>query len=394
MKDIQRGIIQLVYSGITGEKAEIPDNFDWQQALRAARAHGIEVLLYFGIFHSKIKMPEDLLLELKNRVFLLASQDAKQGYAIRTLMQAFDAKRISYLLLKGAALKNYYPHPEMRHMLDADILIQIEEYDKIKEIMEELGYTFHLESNHEYIWIKDAMQVELHKYLIPSYNKDFFAYFGSGWDFVRKTQDGRCSMKDEDYFIYLFVHLAKHYRDSGIGIKPFVDLWVYRRAKPDLNEAYMEKAMQKLQLFSFYENCMQLLQVWFAKGEENAVTERMTLHIFSAGENGTIENQQLSKALKERNAMQSKKNLHTKLFFKEIFPVYSTMRKKYPILEKVPILLPVFWLIRIASVILFKREEIKNSAEKMHRLTKENIDAYEEQLRFVGLDYNFGENKK
>ena len=61
-----------------------------------------------------------------------------------------------------------YPYPEMRAMSDLDIFIKTEEYDKIKVIMTEMGYTEGSESDHELHWHNDRLCIEFHKRLIPS----------------------------------------------------------------------------------------------------------------------------------------------------------------------------------------------------------------------------------
>ena len=126
------------------------------------------------------------------------------------------------MLLKGTLLKEMYPKKELRAMGDADILIKTEQYDKIKPIMQGLGFEERTESDHELIWRKPQLLLELHKKLIPSYNKDYYAYFGDGWQLGKPNSNfpHRFEMSDEDQMIYLFTHFAKHYRDAGIGIRP------------------------------------------------------------------------------------------------------------------------------------------------------------------------------
>ncbi len=97
--------------------------------------------------------------------------------------------------------------------------------------MNRLGYLPGVESNHEYVWDKKNMlHVELHKMLIPSYNKDYYAYFGDGWRLAKKYDGSEFKMSDEDTFVYIFTHFAKHYRDAGIGIRHITDIYVYLKS--------------------------------------------------------------------------------------------------------------------------------------------------------------------
>ena len=88
--------------------------------------------------------------------------------------------------VKGTIIKFWYKKPELRYMTDADILIKTEQYDKIKPVLQELGFSEVAESLCEIIWDKsNRLHLELHKSLIPPTDEDFYAYFGSGWNYAK-----------------------------------------------------------------------------------------------------------------------------------------------------------------------------------------------------------------
>ena len=74
-----------------------------------------------------------------------------------------------------------------------------------------------------------------------------------------------------------------------------------------------------------------------------------------------------------------------------IFLPYSGMCVKYPFLKKLPILLPVMWVVRIFTAVLFKRATIKKQNDHVNVITAEGVDSYQQALSFVGLDFNFKE---
>ena len=65
------------------------------------------------------------------------------------------------------------------------------------------------------------------------------------------------------------------------------------------------------------------------------------------------------------------------------------MCKKYTFLKKIPALLPMMWGVRIVTAVLFRRDSIKKVDAEMGMLTADNVNAYHEHLKKVGLDYNF-----
>lgn len=390
MDSLKLGIINIIKSALTGEKQDLPEDFDLVEAVNIAKRHSIIPIFYYGALNCGIDGNNPLMQQLFMSTCQIVAVSEQQMYFLNEILKNFDDEGIEYMTLKGTLLKKMYPKPEMRTMGDADILIKTEQYDKIKPIMEKLGYNEKVESDHEFAWIKKNSFIELHKRLIPSYNKDYYSYFGDGWRLASVKEGTSYAMSDEDQMIYLFTHYAKHYRDAGIGIKHIVDLWVYRQNKT-LNEDYIKTELQKLCLFDFYKNTIDTLSVWFDNAENNETTDFITQIIFGSGTFGTHKAHLLSEAVKisksKGNAANVKKDKLTKL----IFLPFNSMCSKYPFLEKLPFLLPIMWIVRILNIILFKRNRIKEQNENLNVITDEGITSYQDSLNFVGLDFNFEE---
>ena len=388
MDSKQRGVIDIVYSALTGEKISLPEDFVFLKGVKIARRHKIEVMFYYGALNCGFGQDEPLMQELFTLVCGNIAANEQQIYSVKEIFSAFDEQEIDYLPLKGVLLKNIYPKPEMRSMGDADILIKTQQYDKIKPIMVKLGYKKVTESYHEFISKKNNINIELHKRLIPSYNKDYYSYFGDGWSLAKLKNGTSYSMTDEDQLIYLFTHFAKHYRDAGIGIKHMTDLWVYRKSKPLLDEKYIKKELTALQLYGFYVNIINTLAVWFDGIEGDEKTDFITDVIFNSGVYGTRDKHAISDAVK---ISRSTNKVKTRKLFKLIFPAYQVMGIKYPLLKKAPFLLPIMWIHRILTTILFKSNRIKAQAQAIDQMSAENINNYQQDLNYVGLDFNFKE---
>ena len=332
-----------------------------------------------GIKVSDSKVPSEILsaFEALNYRNIFISEN--QTYELERLKKAFKGKNISFVLLKGANLKEIYPQPEMRSMSDVDILIKPQEYDTITEIMQELGYTFKYESDHELVWaLESRLTVELHKYVVPSYNKDFFAYYGSGWEIFENTTHPL-----EDDFIYTFVHFAKHYRDGGAGIKYIVDLYAYLKKHTEIDMQYIVSQLKSLKLLTFYKNIMRLIDVWFNDAEGNDITDLITNYVFRSGAYGLEENKNISKGYRNIKAT-GFKNAKAAIVFSTLFPNLVAMQIEFPILKKVPIALPIFWIVRW----FYKTNKIKSVSRKLAHADSEKVKAFEKDLKIVGLDYN------
>ena len=125
---------------------------------------------------------------MRNIALRTALVAAKQENVTKELCDLFEANGIDYLPLKGCILRSLYPSPELRSMGDIDILIKIEQYKQIRSLLTVHGFRKGYESDHEYAWDKNDVHIELHKRLIPSYNKDYYAYYGDGWQLAKPTE--------------------------------------------------------------------------------------------------------------------------------------------------------------------------------------------------------------
>ena len=392
MDSQQLGIITIIKSALTGEKYTLLNDFDFAEAAKIARKHQIIALFYYGALNCGISND---LPEMQNLFMLtcnLISLSERQNFEINKLFCVFEENKIDYMPLKGTLLKKIYPKSEMRIMSDADILIRTEQHDAIRPLMLELGYEEKVESNHEFVWKKNNIIFELHKRLIPSYNKDYYNYYGDGWRLGVPTDNSTLyTMSSEDEMIYIFTHYAKHYRDAGVGIKHILDLWVYKINNPNLNDNYILAELKKLQLDLFYKNTMDTLEVWFNNGTPTDQTELITKVIFDSGVYGTHKAHILSAAVKTtKNLGTAKKTRFTRILH-TIFLPYSSLKKRYSILEKAPVLLPIMWVVRWFEAIFIRKGSVKSNQQRLKILSVENINDYQSALNFVGLDFNFKE---
>lgn len=390
MNEIQKGILSILKSGITGECAEIGADFQWERAAEFARAQSLDVMFFCGLQNSHISPPEELC-KMQQRALMMAAYAVRQECEAERLFALLKQKGIKFLPLKGSVLKNMYPQTGMRYMGDIDVLIKEEQYAEIAELMRTNGYAFVCESNHEYVWDKkNTLHVEFHKLLIPSYNRDYFAYYGDGWRLAHRADGSEYAMTDEDFLIYIFTHLAKHYRDSGIGLKHFIDIWVYLEKKPDLDMEYVKRELGKLRLADFFDNVLKTLGVWFDGEEESAQTEMITEWTFTSGTYGSADKRIISAALRD-DADAGKQTGRIGRTLRLVFAPYEYMCKRYTVLKKIPCLLPFMWIVRATELVVLRRDGLLKKSREIGMQSEENVAGYRSALKLVGLEFNFKE---
>ncbi len=390
LNNLDLGLLALVRSAIDGKAAKCPEGLSLAQLLPAIKRQQLQLLALAGmdVLGDAIKRENfsDLLQIGAQSVSLLENQRLEAD----RLFADFEEAKIDYMPLKGILVQKLYPKENMRAMSDVDILVRREQYERIVPIMERAGFVQGEESDHEYHWMKDKVHIELHKSLMPSYHKSLYAYFGDGWEKAAPVHRGACryEMNDEDQFIYIFAHYAKHFRDGGIGTQHFTDLWVYRRAKPDMDEEKIIAGIKALNFYEFYQNVMQAARAWFQDEPLTEKAEQITRETLSGGAYGKAKSRQNAEVV--RNFPKGGKSAKLKWLLRKIFPSYRNMCGKYPWLRRLPFLWPVSWVIRWI-VALCRPKKMLKRVKMAQSLTGSSVEGYRMYLDYLGLQYDDSE---
>lgn len=385
MNHIQRGILTLIRSALTGKSLPLPEAFALADAEALIVKHQITGLAYEGAVLCGIPKDDPAMARLFQRYYQLSIRSNIQAAALQKVYDAFEENGIDYLPVKGCVLKALYPKPAMRTMGDADVLIRMEQYDAIKALMPQLGYTEDPPYYHELPWSCKALHLELHKSLIPEFHTIEYNFFANTWDRAVHTGGCRWDQSPEDAFLFIFAHYAKHYRGGGIGIRQLVDIWVWHNAYPAIDMAVVQAGLEKLQFWDFYNNTMQMLHCWFA---DDPVTDRaafMTDYIFSSGSWGTTQQHNASRALRNTKIAGSSGGGRRLLFLNTIFPSLRVMKVLYPVLKRSPWLLPFLWPVRWFSILFFHQDRIRRFRRTMADSSDEKIESFEQAMHYVGL---------
>ena len=390
LSSFERGVIILVNNALKSENSPLPEDFDYSRLYGFAKDQQISTLIFYGGKND----PEFLAKDEKRRLYALAmylaASNQDQMRELERLCRAFEENGIDFMRLKGSVVKWLYPSSDMRIMGDADVLIRREQMDEIENLMLGLGYSYLVTSDHEWIWHRGGLDVELHKRMIPSYTKDLYAYFGDGWALAEPKAQGSHEhvLRAEEELIYLVAHFTKHYRYAGIGIKHLVDIYVFLEAHKELDLEYVNAKLEKLGIASFYRNIRKTLEAWFGGAEMDECAEFITHKVFSGGAYGTDKDRSRYEAAAFALGTTAKRAKRKK-FLRVVFPSYKNMSGEYPWLKRCPVLLPFAWIYRIIHVLLFRRDHVKRERENIAAINKTEIEAYKSELKLVGLDFNF-----
>ena len=194
-------------------------------------------------------------------------------------------------------------------------------------------------------------------------------------------------MSKEDFYIYIFTHYAKHYKNGGIGIVHVLDIWILKSQWSDMDFNYINNQLKKLELEEFYYNTMKLISAWFEDGDNTETTDIMTKFILTSGAYGTFLNAQLSQAAKQTENLGNAKKARQALYFQRLFLSYDRMCRLYPFLKKNKLLLPFCQIHRLVKALLFRKQELLDIIKILDSTNDEQIIKYKTNLDKVGLKY-------
>ena len=351
-------LIHLVFCAISGKQPnEKPENISFHQIFEAAQFHKIANTVFYSIEKLKFKPNIPLYNTWKYIRDESIARDIIQHNEYTIIIKAFTKEKIRILPLKGILLKTLYPKSDMRYMSDLDFLILEKDSHKVKLLMESLGYSCEsfLKNNHDVYFKKPYMNVEIHRELIENIFPRFYDYFKDGWKNSIEKSPYLYMYNINDTFIFIMSHIAKHFLNAGTGIRSVIDFYLfYSTYKIDLNMDYLNNEFIKLNISDIFYNFIEISEKWFNNNYNITVNQEFEKRIIYSGIYGTFENK-----IKSHIKNSGKKNY----LISRIFPPYIFMSNQYPLLKKLPLFLPLFWIIRLIQFLIFKRDKLKNELD-------------------------------
>lgn len=280
------------------------------------------------------------------------------------ICKAFEEIRIPFIPLKGAVLRNVYPEPWMRTSCDIDILIHEEHLEAASEVLTgRLKYVFKGRSFHDLsFYSPNNVHFELHYQAIGEIESGTFdAVLARLWEMSYPQDKGSYLyiMQDEMFYFYHIAHMAKHFRNGGCGVRPFLDLWILNH-NVDFDKKRREDLLKEGGLLAFGNAAMRLSEVWFSCHEHDTLTEGLEQYVLTGGVYGTFKNNLTVVCAKEGGKVRALTTM--------IFLPYDVLKYHYPILQQTKWLSPFCYLFRCVKLILDGR------ASKLLRVIRVNTN--------------------
>ena len=235
---------------------------------------------------------------------------------------ALNLSGIPYIFLKGAVIRNLYPKPEMRTSCDIDILVKEENLaEAINAIEEKTDLKMVKKSYHDVIMVDNGqrMHLELH-FNIKENNENLDTFLSRAWEYANPPETGsRYAFTPEFQIFHVIAHMCHHFLNGGVGIRPFIDLWLLRNKTEYCEDTVMDMCRQ-CKILKFYEECCNLSDVWMENAKRTDMTSAMEEFCLSGGVFGTM---------KFKNAGRQRHERGWKYLLRRIFPPVYQVKEFY-----------------------------------------------------------------
>ncbi|OPX44818.1 hypothetical protein CLHUN_13720 [Ruminiclostridium hungatei] len=378
-------------------------HIDWMEIYMEAAAHQVHTLIYpeIKIIHRNIGMEREIMDKWTKSVMSCGFQMLCDEIWVGEVLEILNTYKIQTIILKGMAINKWYPHPELRTMGDADILVHEKDMKKAAEILQGLGYKADKDKKTKHVEFhrQQYISIELHR-LLADYNfienSDLLNI--DAWSAPMELDIGNTkalALSWEMQILHFCIHMASHISHGGIGLRQLCDMVVAVEKgydKIDWNKVVDMSIKYGISHFvnPILQVCNKLFGMIlpdipdFKTDINNDKINFLIEDILSGGNFGRrdinrIATNALTRNLYGKGLQYNNKMLST---IRIIFPSREKMaeRYKYFYINKNPLLLPVAWVHRIAFGIvrkdysfdnkkaLFKDDTLINSARDRNDL--------------------------
>lgn len=368
MNPNQRMLVHLLDCAINEKAPDMAyvEGVQWEVLFQLGQEHKIDAMLLDTLYMlPKDRQPQGAVLAAwqENAMLTMMGQSFLVDQ-LHELLRALDAADIRAVVLKGIALKQLYPQPDLRTMADADVLVSKDDVDAARAVVEANGYALIAEEPGVFVYGgSKGLHLELHMFLFDTTAYGFLSrleeetmfplaiarretvYGGEAWVFPPK-----------EHAVYMLCHMAKHMIASGFGLRQAADFILFVRAYDtamDWNAFWAQARLLGLDTFAgallaIGTRYLSLPDGAWRQGEANtdpAAADALLEDLLDAGVVGHRTEERISSAAVVYRAYETE-DADSGRIRRALFPSANTLKAPYLYARAHRWLLPVAWVHR------------------------------------------------
>lgn len=255
--DIRNKLFLVIRSGM--DLSFIPLDLtpsDCKTLIRIGTCQSILPIIHRGLKNTCA--PSEVLKECDKARFKDTKQYIIQNDALNRLSATLNDAHIPYIPLKGSVLRNRYPSLELRTSCDIDVLMKEGDLEEAVAVIEfATDFKTHKHNYHDISMVSPTVHLELH-FSILEHMENIDKLLSQVWKYAEQESGYRYKLTPEFQIFHIIAHMSYHMVHGGVGIRPFLDLWLLRN-KTEYNEGTLQQMCSDCGILTFYEKCCDLV---------------------------------------------------------------------------------------------------------------------------------------
>lgn len=371
-----RSLVGIVSSVIRQDDKRVAlSRLDWERMYRLSDYHKVANIVYIGLLGYRETVPD----KWRDRFFKRYQESLLYGEhceeSLKEVLTWLDMREVSCTVLTSEAVRGFYKLPETADTGAVQIFLDEEQYYLAKGYLVDLGY----ETDETYKGFGERMKkvsgisLTLYRKLpfrTSKYTKNMVRILESAQ--IKEPYEHIWTLPTESELVYRMARAAYNYVTDDLTLREVLELMLCHRAwKDDIDDEVLWRRMEEFKIDGLAEKILEIAYMWFgektdtflvSRADDMMVYDILEERLLSRGITNHENDDQALKLQsliekeieKERKAegRDIKKEKISRFFGEKkrklswVFPDYHYMSSIYPILENLPFLLPIFWLIR------------------------------------------------
>ena len=298
--------------------------------------------------------------------------------ALKEIERTLNQEHIAFIPLKGAVLRNLYPHSWMRTSSDLDVLVHAYDLEHaIRAIENYTGFRAQKKGYHDVSMLSEVYHLDLH-FSLKENSEKLDPLLQKVWDYARADNVSFMNTLTPEYQIFHVIsHMSHHFVRGGLGIRPFIDLWLLQH-KTQYDDDVVRDMCGSCGILKFYDASTEVADYWMENKEISSECKPFLQSCMKGGVFGSVEQQNAQRQIGYKGVG----FLFSRIFVpeykvKELFPdetgkkhgnfYYQIKRWKY-------------WLRKE------RREELKKQSKAILNTNSDEIEFVRRIMQFLELD--------
>ena len=392
-------ILRMIFD----EKNEISLNepVDWARLSELARKQNLLPLFFEAAVTLDDYRNSGVYEKDQLDTFAMVAAQIRRSNAFVEIYKKITAHGIFPIVMKGIVCRQLYGElGEHRPSGDEDILVEVKDFAKVKEILEQEKYvcSFPDITEQELTRIQEVsfynseqkLSLEVHTNIIGKENEErelmnsFFQKIHEHGLMMRVYGIDVKVPEPTESLLFLILHAYKHFQNRGVGIRQVMDILLYyREYKCHICMEFLQEALKTCKAEKFWLDILyigkQYLSLCEEKPESSCCPEALLQDMIHAGVFGGQERtDHVAARVNLAVGGDTRKRSKVYMLFRAAFPTKGILMAGYPYLAEKPWLLPIVWskrwikFVRYAGKDMWKisSEILQKSAVRMEIIEK------------------------